>query len=350
MKRQTKIVLWTVGAATAAFAAYKAYKYYKEQKELESQALDINDVKAYAEAKRADELTEARKNKLNTGIDDEDDEYPGYTEDGWYTNHLGILERKLTREEMIYGADYDMLTEELIESQMVDGELHTVIRKRAENILLNHREKRSVPDIIDSVEDMASQIRSLRNVDMEFDKRIYERDTLESLDYYIALLMDRAGIVSSYDREKLIVLSTYEYTPNVHDDKNLQVLENIRNNRYQHLGVSPHTTWGSIAEVILYYAELLNYNVDDVSAQEYASNMLEYMGVDHDDRDVVINDIIVSYFEHNRRNKPNYDGTFGLFGITETQYNESTCLNDEYEYFLGNQTRLYGEIKDGDIV
>ena len=347
MRKQTKIVLWTVGVASAAFAAYKAYKYYQEQKELESQALDINDVRAYAEAKRMDELTEARENKLNAGIDDEDTEL---AEDGWYTNHLGILERKLTREEMVYGADYDMLTEELIENEYMNGEVHIVIRKKAENILLNHREKRGVSDVIDSVEDMASQIRSLRNVDMEFEKRIYERDTLEALDYYIALLLDRAEITSSYDREKLIVLSTYEYTPNVHDDKNFQVLENIRNNRYQHLGVSPHTTWGSIAEVILYYAELLNYNVDDVSAQEYTYNMLEYMGVDYDDRDVVINDIIVSYFEHNRRNKPNYDGTFGLFGITETQYNESTCLNDEYEYFLGNQTRLYGEIKDGDIV
>ena len=346
MRKQTKIVLWTVGVASAAFAAYKAYKYYQEQKELESQALDINDVRAYAEAKRMDELTEARKAKLNEEIDEEDSEL---TEGDWYTNSFGILERKLTREEIIYGADYDMLTEELIEYYM-DGEEHTVIRKRAENILLNHREKRGVEDIIDSVEDMASQIRSLRNVDMEFEKRIYERDTLESLDYYIALLMDRAEITSGYDREKLIVLSTYEYTPNVHDDKNFRVLENIRNNRYQHLGVSPHTTWGSIAEVILYYAELLHFNVDDVSAQEYASNMLEYMGVDYDDRDVVINDIIVSYFEHNRRNKPNYDGTFGLFGITESQYNVSTCLNDEYEFFLGNQTRLHGEIKDGDIV
>ena len=347
MKKQTKIVLWTVGAATAAFAAYKAYKYYQEQKALEEQALDINDVRAYAEAKRMDELTEARENKLNAGIDDEDTEL---AEDGWYTNHLGILERKLTREEMIYGADYDMLTEELIENEYMNGEAHTVIRKRAENILLNHREKRGISDVIDSVEDMASQIRSLRNVDMEFEKRIYERDTLEALDYYIALLMDRAGVHYGDDRDKLIVLSTYEYTPNVYDDKNYQVLENIRNNRYQHLGVSPHTTWGSIAEVIIYYAELLHFNVDDVSAQEYISNMLEYMGVDYDDRDVVINDIIVSYFEHNRRNKPNYDGTFGLFGITETQYNESTCLNDEYEFFLGNQTRLHGEIKDGDIV
>ena len=348
MKRQTKIVLWTVGVASAAFAAYKAYKYYQEQQELEAQALDINDVRAYAEAKRATELTEARKAKLNAEIDDEEDSE--ITEDGWYTNHLGILERKLTREEMVYGADYDMLTEELIENEYMNGEVHTVIRKREENILLNHREKRAVSDIIDSVEDMASQIRSLRNVDMEFEKRIYERDTLEALDYYIALLMDRAGVHSGYDRDKLIVLSTYEYTPNVYDDKNYQVLENIRNNRYQHLGVSPHTTWGSIAEVIIYYAELLHFNVDDVSAQEYISNMLEYMGVDYDDRDVVINDIIVSYFEHNRRNKPNYDGTFGLFGITETQYNESTCLNDEYEFFLGNQTRLHGEIKDGDIV
>ena len=348
MKRQTKIVLWTVGVASAAFAAYKAYKYYQEQQELEAQALDINDVRAYAEAKRATELTEARKAKLNAEIDDEEDSE--ITEDGWYTNHLGILERKLTREEMVYGADYDMLTEELIENEYMNGEVHTVIRKREENILLSHREKRAVSDIIDSVEDMASQIRSLRNVDMEFEKRIYERDTLEALDYYIALLMDRAGVHSGYDRDKLIVLSTYEYTPNVYDDKNYQVLENIRNNRYQHLGVSPHTTWGSIAEVIIYYAELLHFNVDDVSAQEYISNMLEYMGVDYDDRDVVINDIIVSYFEHNRRNKPNYDGTFGLFGITETQYNESTCLNDEYEYFLGNQTRLHGEIKDGDIV
>lgn len=348
MKRQTKIVLWTVGAATAAFAAYKAYKYYKEQEKLEEQALDINDIRAYAEAKRADELVEARKDKLNAGIDDEEDIEPN--EDGWYTNSSGVLERSLTREEFIYGADYDMLTEELVEGVSTDGQCHTVVRKRAESILLNHREKRGIEDIIESVEDMASQIRSLRNVDMEFEKCIYERDTMEALDYYMALLMDRAEVEDEEDRKKLIVLLTYEYTPNVHDDKNFRVLENIRNNRYQHFGVSPHTTWGSIAEVIIYYAQLLHFNVDDVSAQEYISNMLEYMGMDYDDRDVVINDIIVSYFEHNRTHNPNFDGTFGLFGITEAQYADSTCLHDEYEFFLGNQTRLYGEIKDGDIV
>ena len=349
MKRQTKIVLWTVGAASAAFAAYKAYKYYKEQEKLEEQALDINDIRAYAEAKRADELTEARKNKLNAGID-EDEEDSEITEGGWYTNSSGVLERRLTREEFIYGADYDMLTEELVEEVSTDGQSHTVVRKRAESILLNHREKRGVEDIIESVEDMASQIRSLRNVDMEFEKCIYERDTMEAFDYYMALLMDRAEVEDDEDRKKLIVLSTYEYTPNVHDDKNFRVLENIRNNRYQHFGVSPHTTWGSIAEVIIYYAQLLHFNVGDVSVQEYISNMLEYIGMDYDDRDVVINDIIVSYFEHYRTSKPNFDGTFGLFGITEAQYADSTCLHDEYEFFLGNQTRLYGEIKDGDIV
>lgn len=349
MKRQTKVVLWTVGVAAAAFAAYKAYKYYKEQEKLEEQALDINDIRAYAEAKRADELTEDRKNKLNAGID-EDEEDSEITEGGWYTNSSGVLERSLTREEFIYGADYDMLTEELVEGVSTDGQFHTVVRKRAKSILLNHREKRGIEDIIESVEDMASQIRSLRNVDMEFEKCIYERDTMEALDYYMALLMDRAEVEDEEDRKKLIVLSTYEYTPNVHDDKNFRVLENIRNNRYQHFGVSPHTTWGSIAEVIIYYAQLLHFNVDDVSAQEYISNMLEYMGMDYDDRDVVINDIIVSYFEHNRTHNPNFDGTFGLFGITEAQYADSTCLHDEYEFFLGNQTRLYGEIKDGDIV
>ena len=347
MKRQIKIVLWTVGAASATFAAYKAYKYYKE---LEEQALDINDIRAYAEAKRADELTEARKNTLNAGIDDEEEDSEP-NEDGWYTNSSGVLERRLTREEFIYGADYDMLTEELVEGVYTDdGQFHTVVRKRAESILLNHREKRGVEDIIESVEDMASQIRSLRNVDMEFEKCIYERDTMEAFDYYMALLMDRAEVEDEEDRKKLIVLSTYEYTPNVHDDKNFRVLENIRNNRYQHFGVSPHTTWGSIAEVIIYYAQLLHFNVGDVSVQEYISNMLEYIGMDYDDRDVVINDIIVSYFEHNRTYKPNFDGTFGLFGITEAQYADSTCLHDEYEFFLGNQTRLYGEIKDGDIV
>lgn len=347
MKTQTKAVLWAAGLAVAGFAAYKAYKYYKEQEQLEERALDINDIRAYAEAKRADEMAEARKAKLNAGVEEEDSDQE---DSEWYTNSNSVLERKLTREEFLYGADYDMLTEELIEDVYIDGQAHTVVRKRAESILLNHREKRGIEDIIESVEDMASQIRSLRNVDMEYKKCIYERDTMEALDYYIALLMDRAGIEDEEDREKLIVLSTYEYTPNVHDDKNVRVLENIRNNRYQHFGVSPHTTWGSIAEVIIYYAELLHFNVDDISAQEYVSNMLEYMGMDYDDRDVVINDIIVSYFEHNRTYKPNYDGTFGLFGITEAQYDDSKCLNDEYEFFLGNQTRLHGEIKDGDIV
>ena len=348
MKQQTKFVLWTVGVAAATFAAYKAYKYYKEQEKLEEQALDINDIRAYAEAKRADELVKAREAKLEAGINDDDED--AENEGGWYINSNGILERKLTREEFLYGADYDMLTEELIEYTDSDGQIHTVVQKRSESILLNHREKRGIEDIIESVEDMASQIRSLRNVDMEYEKCIYERDTVEALDYYMALLMDRAEIEDEEDRKKLIVLSTYEYTTNVYDDKNFRVLENIRNNRYQHFGVSPHTTWGSIAEVIIYYAQLLHFNVDDVSAQEYVSNMLEYMGMDYDDRDVVINDIIVSYFEHNRTHKPNYDGTFGLFGITEAQYADSTCLHEEYEFFLGNQTRLHGEIKDGDIV
>ena len=183
MKQQTKFALWTVGVAAAAFAAYKAYKYYKEQEKLEEQALDINDIRAYAEAKRADELVEARKAKLEAGLNDEDEDTEN--EGGWYTNSNGILERKLTREEFLYGADYDMLTEELIEYTDSDGQIHTVVQKRSESILLNHREKRGVEDVIESVEDMAGQIRSLRNVDMEYEKCIYERDTVEALDYYM---------------------------------------------------------------------------------------------------------------------------------------------------------------------
>lgn len=119
MKQQTKFVLWTVGVVATTFAAYKAYKYYKEQEKLEEQALDINDIRAYAEAKRADELVEARKAKLEAGIEDEDTEDDG----GWYTNSNGVLERELTREEFLYGADYDMLTEELIEYTTSEGQI-----------------------------------------------------------------------------------------------------------------------------------------------------------------------------------------------------------------------------------
>ena len=41
---------------------------------------------------------------------------------------------------------------------------------------------------------------------------------------------------------------------------------------------------------------------------------------------------MVSFFEHHRHNKPNADGTYGLFHIPEEEYKESITLWHEHNH------------------
>lgn len=347
MRTQTKVFLWTIGLAGIAYTGYRYYKYQKEQKELEEKALTIEDIRAYHDSKKIEKAIEERADQLNKSIEDD---APMGLDNRWYKNKHGVYERKLSREEFLYGADYDPLTEEVVEDTATDGRTYTFIRKLEEIRLLNNREVRAVGDIIESVESYADSIDIMKANDVDPETCPHEGDTMEALDYYTALCLDRAGITNEEDRKKLITLSTYEYIPNVNDEKNQNVLANIRDARYKFFGVSPHTTWGSIAEVILYYAHMSNYHVGERSVEDYAHECIDYLQIDHDDRDVVINDVIISFFEHDRAYKPNYDGTYGIFGLPESQYRDAKCLNDEWEFFISNQTKLYGDVTSEDIV
>lgn len=346
MKQQTKVVLWTVGAVAAAFAAYKAYKYYKEEKELEASELDINDIRKYHDSKKMEDIIDARVEYLREEGEDLDDIDYGESDSDEEDEKLifmmsedGVEYRTLSREEAIYGADYNHLEEELVD-MVIDGSPVRVIRKREEPILANNQEKRSLGDIIESVEDMASQIRSLKNVDMEYEERIYEPNTMDAYDYYIALLLDRNEITDENDRKVLIMLSSYEFLYDINDLVAGNMKENLQGERYEHLGISDHNRWVSDTEVLLYCANKLNFNVDTLSVPDIIHMMIEYMGIDYDDDDIIVNDVIMSFMGHDRYGKPNYDNTYGLFGITEAQYAEANTMLEELNFSIENNTRL----------
>lgn len=345
MKKQTKVLFWSMGLAAAAYAGYKYWKFVQEEKKLEEKTVSFEEIKAQKEAAALEERLKEREEKLHTDVSDAEN-----SEDSpWYRNEYDQLERKLTREEYMYGAEYDMLTEDLVEYRDDDGEWRRVVRKKDKIQLLNSRNRREIEDIIISVDEMGEQIESLRKLDMEYEKNIYEDDN-ESLDYYIALLLDKHGITDTLLREKLITLSTYEFLPNLTNTHNQSVMDDLSHARKEYFAkATPNNEWVSILEVILYYAGKLSEE-SDVTIESVIENILENMGFDYDDRDVVINDIIISYFEHNRRDRPNADGTFGIFGITQTQYDECLSLFDEYQCCLKNYIDLYSDSTSGDIV
>lgn len=342
MNTPVKILLGIVGAAGVGYGAYRIYKWWKEEDELEAEGLSYEELIAQAEAKKTEQ-------KLAEQVEREEEfaehirEIDGLPNDGldWYRTPDNDIRRELSPYEKRFGVDYNPLTEELIVEEDMDGNRYEYVQKFKEGTkLLNHRDAMFTSrSVISSTREMAAQIKSLMANDMEHDRRIYDQNTQEIYDYWRALVMERYDIQDQELRDNLAVLFSWEYIPIKENIGDKNVREDIIRDRTEYFGAGTiHSDWASIGEMIIYYAKQLDFSTGKAgTTEQFADMMVETLGLDLEyDEDPVINDTILSFVERHRLGKPNIDGTYGLFHISEEAYKESQSLWHEHNHLISD--------------
>lgn len=336
MKASVKVILSLAGVAGISYGAYRIYKWWKEEEALEAEGLSYEELVAEAEAKKIEEeIAEREAREIETekhlreleGLPDDD------THD-WFKTEEGFIRREITPYERNFGAEYDALTEECIQEMDSDGIIHDYVQKlpTGKTRLYNYREKdRPIRDIIESVEDMGTQIRALKGNNMEHDRIIYEKHSIEAFDYYKALVLDRYDIQDTQLRRDLIALFSWEFNPLKTKVGDWGRREDIVQRRTEHFGFgTSNSDWASVTEAILEYSQIIADALYGVSAEQVAGWIVETIGLDFEsDIDPVIHDTLISFIEHDRAHRPNSDGTYGLFHIDLEQYNECEALYNE---------------------
>ena len=342
MNTPVKVILGLVGAAGLGYGAYRLYKWWKEEDALEEAGLTYDELVEQAEAKKIEEKMKERAER-EVEMEEAEREIDGLPNDGyeWEKTPNGDIRRELTPYEKKNGVDYNPLVEEIIQEHDMDGNTFEYVQKYKQGVtkFLNHRDDaRSNQEIMEAVQEMTAQIKALKNSDMEYERAIYEKTSVEALDYYRALLMDRNGIENEELRNKLAVLFSWEYLPDKENIGDVNIKDDIIRERIEHFGYgTQHRDWASIAEVIITYAKNLSFATNRGSVEQFADWIIETMGLDFDeDENVVINDTIVSYFSHGRVGKANMDGTYGLFRISKEAYNTSSSVYHEHNHAISD--------------
>ena len=225
----------------------------------------------------------------------------------------------------------------------LDGETFEYVQKLDvdKTRFYNYREAdRPIRDIVESVEDMARQIKTLKGADMEHDRLIYDKNSNEAYDYYKALVLDRYGITDRNLRRDLIALFSWEFLPSKTKVGDWGRREDIIARRIEYFTFgNTYIDFASVAEAILEYADRLSTDTGDVgTVQEFAGWIVETLGLDFEsDIDPVIHDTLVSYIEHDRGSKSaNDDGTYGLFHISKKDYDNAESLYRECGIAIGD--------------
>ena len=344
MKPLVKVLLGVAGAAGVGYGAYRIYKWWKEEEELEADGLSYDELVAQAEAKQLEEEAKEREARM---IENEKHlrELEGLPDDGldWFKTDDGFIRRELSPYEVNFGPDYDPLTEEIIQEMNLDGLTNEYVQKLDvdKTRFYNYREAdRPIRDIVESVEDMARQIKTLKGADMEHDRLIYDKNTSDAYDYYKALVLDRYGITDKSLRRDLIALFSWEFLPNKTKVGDWGRREDIIARRIEYFTFgNTYIDFASVAEAILEYADRLSTDTGDIgTVQEFAGWIVETLGLDFEsDIDPVIHDTLVSYIEHDRGSKrANDDGTYGLFHISKEDYDKAESLYRECGVAIGD--------------
>lgn len=344
MKPLVKVLLGVAGAAGVGYGAYRIYKWWKEEEELEADGLSYDELVAQAEAKQLEEEAKEREARM---IENEKHlrELEGLPDDGldWFKTEDGFIRRNLSPYEINFGPEYDPLTEEIIQEMNLDGETFEYVQKLDvdKTRFYNYREAdRPIRDIVESVEDMARQIKTLKGADMEHDRLIYDKNSNEAYDYYKALVLDRYGITDRNLRRDLIALFSWEFLPSKTKVGDWSRREDIIARRIEYFTFgNTYIDFASVAEAILEYADRLSTDTCDVgTVQEFAGWIVKTLGLDFEsDIDPVIHDTLVSYIEHDRGSKSaNDDGTYGLFHISKKDYDNAESLYRECGIAIGD--------------
>lgn len=336
MNRNLKILGYTVLVAGISYAGYRLYKWYKEEKKLEEDGLSYEELLEAHEAAEIEKRLEERDALMDLERDIEQDQDPLEFGDGHaWRKENGMIIRNITPYENAAGIEYDPMTEEVIDLPDGQGDTISVVRKFDEfemkDRFLNYRDKRSAKEIRKVIDDMMYTIRSLKANEMEYERMIYDKDTQDSYDYYCALVLDRAGIHNSKLIDDFAPIFAWEYTPNKQNIALLNIRQQLIDKRVEYFGfASKYSSWASIGELLIWFAENLHVEGGKKSATEYLKFIFDKMSIEFEDFDAITHDTFISYLESGRTNKPNYDDTFGMFGLPKSDYDDSKSLWDEY--------------------
>lgn len=262
------------------------------------------------------------------------------TKHDWHT-YGDVTRREITRYEKINGIEYDPETERVETFRGTDGFEKTYVVKIGDIDLPLKADKRPVKDVIESVEDFAVQIYTMRknNVHdrlMAQMRSTYGPNTPERLDYFLASLLETAEVTDKNLRKRMVFLFRHKWEPNMFDSTQESMFELLQQTRREHLTYeSEFSNWVSVGEVVLMMAE--NASVDTnfkYTTEDYLQFFVNNIGLDYSENEAYIHDTLISYMHHDRGAVPNTIGGIGLFGISDADYESTTNLTGEYQHFI----------------
>lgn len=277
MELKTKILLGAgaLGALALAFSVYKTVKEVKEQerinKELEEER--IADLKALEEA----------------------------------TKELETVEEEKTQESIV---------ENIIDHYQYIGRLKTVDDLAEEMVEDNFGNGTWIPTEPD-YEEYESEENPLR----------YPPNSLEAMNQYKAY---RLSEISHMNELRSLLYNLFEipFVPKPEFDKDAIVLEHIKEERLEFFGPeSRYVEEGSIAELFLYFANMLSLDLDR-PFNDTLSYLLECADISPYTHSAVLLAILESLTTHSYTNPDK--GTIGLFGLPGDSKAYGISFNEEY--------------------
>lgn len=300
MKKQTKMIALASSAGAIAFFAYRLYVTYKQ---LKAEGYIFKEVtpeeiksdpkpqkkERFAEdiVKEYEELKKIQQQSIEEMYEEEEDIQHDEADD-------------LEFDELVTNEEYDEIEVSELNTQISDEEAKELMEEGADEVL------RHDPESTEAFE----QYKNMRLA--EFDTIKGPRRTLERL-------------------------FQYEFIPKNEIDRNLQ--HSIHEERAIFFGNSSYTDVASFAEVVLHFAELLNFDLD-YSIEYWTDYILMNVAIRPGTGEATASRIIEDISGHVWW----YNGLYGIFGLSEDDYGElvrqSPHVPDEEMTFL-KQYHMY---------
>lgn len=146
---------------------------------------------------------------------------------------------------------------------------------------------------------------------------LYDADSIQARDQYIRMeLAEWMRLEENYD----IMLDLFNqlFIPQTEGDR--QLLETLMDYRSNFFGQSKWTTMVTMADVILHYARLATFNLDE-DVRYWTDYFLSYTDFQRNDHPVETHDIVAAMCRHNYYCKET--STHGLFGLSDRQWEDA---------------------------
>lgn len=359
MNANQKFCLSLAGAAALAASAYYIYKKCLEKETKKTYVIPLTDSKG-------NPIKDLKKNMDDkVAVFSEESEETEETEETekidsngfkWEIDSNGVEYRLISSSEIKYGVDYNPYSEAVEDFFDESGNPVMRVVKLKTSEMLNSHDNRAPVDVIESVKDMVSSIMTLKNNNMEYRIGLYSPLTLESVDYYIAMLFVDNNITNGDLQSILVILSTYEIKgyneigydiyDDILSDRQKYYQSIYESNRFDSVGVygaCPFIRRITFAELFIFLAKEISYVKTEDSIEDILSELIDRVYICVEDRDVVINDILISFITHDRLSSNSPDGLYGVFSLSEDEYRSLTSFEEEFEFYMDRLQDERGE-------